>query len=208
VAFIVTFIVTGVWSTAYLAALGGPDDALPFFPPPRRFAEQTVRQRIRLRRGGDAARLVLSNEFGRAPLVIDEIMVSDRDDDDDDGDGDRDGDGGSATVLPALYHGAKRWEIPAGATATSDPIPLSGLALSRVTGGELVVSCFISAGTSSACLHSSQQTGEIAPGNQLSQRRLADAEQFTALYWIVRVLVDQPTTRPVIVALGDSALSC
>jgi lysophospholipase L1-like esterase len=124
--------------------------------------------------------------------------VSDR------GGDDGDGDGGSATVLPALCHGAKTWEIPAGATATSDPIPLSGLALSRVTGGELAVSCFISAGTSSACLHSAQQTGEIAPGNQLSQRRLADAEQFTALYWIARVLVDQPATRPVIVALGDS----
>ena len=56
---------TGAWSTAYLAALGGPDDVLPFFPPPRRFAAQTVLQRIRLRRGGSAARLVLSNESGK-----------------------------------------------------------------------------------------------------------------------------------------------
>jgi lysophospholipase L1-like esterase len=182
--------VTGAWSTAYLAALGGPDDTLPFFPSPRRFAEQTVRQRIRLRRGGGAARLVLSNEFGRGPLIIDAITMSDGVD--------------SAAVLPVLRHGAEKWEIPAGATATSDPVPLTTLALTN-TGGELVVSCFISASSdSAACLHSAQQTGEIAPGNQLGQRRLKDADQFTALYWISVVLVDQPATRPVVVALGDS----
>jgi lysophospholipase L1-like esterase len=180
--------VTGAWSTAYLAALGGPDDVLPFFPPPRRFAAQTVLQRIRLWRGGSAARLVLSNEFGRAPLIIDAITVSDS---------------VGASIVPVPLRGAQRWEIPAGATATSDPIPLS--AVSAVRGGELVVSCFISAPTeSSACLHSAQQTGEIAPGDQLGRPRLAGAEQFTCLYWISRVLVDQPATRPVVVALGDS----
>jgi lysophospholipase L1-like esterase len=108
-------------------------------------------------------------------------------------------------VVPLLSRGAERWEIPAGATATSDPFPLAGLALGGAADGELVVSCFISAGAgSSACLHSAQQTGEVAPGNQLGQRRLADAEQITALYWIARVLVDQPAAGPVIVALGDS----
>ena len=56
---------TGTWTTAYLAALAAAEDALPFFPPPRRFAGQTVRQRVRLRRGGRAARLALSNEYGR-----------------------------------------------------------------------------------------------------------------------------------------------
>ncbi len=97
-----------------------------------------------------------------------------------------------------------RWEIPGGATATSDPFPLTTLGLTG-RGGELVVSCFISASIDSADgLHSAQQTGEIAPGNQLGQRRLADAEEFANLYWISRVLTDQPAARPVIVALGDS----
>ena len=64
---------------------------------------------------------MLSNEFGRALLVIDAITVSD---------------GGSGPVVPVLSQGAQRWEIPPGATATSDPLPLSGLALNRVTGSE------------------------------------------------------------------------
>jgi len=178
--------VTGAWSTACLAALGGAGDALPFFPPPRWLAGQTVRQRVRLRRGGSAVRVVLSNEFGRVPLVIDAVTV---------------GVGDSAAALPALCRGADRWEIEVGATATSDPVPLATSA-----GCELVVCCFVAAATEAgSCLLSAQQTGEIAPGNQLGQSRLDDPEPFTALYWIARVLVDRhPGAGPVIVALGDS----
>jgi lysophospholipase L1-like esterase len=128
---------------------------------------------------------VLSNEFGRAPLVIDEATVSD---------------GHAGTVLPLLHQGGTRWEIPAGRTATSDPVPLSTTA-----GDELVVSCFVAGSTDvTTFLHSAQRTGEVAPGNQLGEPRLTDPEQFTSLHWIARVLTDGPVTGPVIVAFGDS----
>jgi lysophospholipase L1-like esterase len=184
---------TGTWTTAYLAALAAAEDALPFFPPPRRFAGQTVRQRVRLRRGGRAARLALSNEFGRDPLVIDAVLV---------------GNGDLTSTTPALYRGAGKWEIPAGATAISDPIPLPmtmRAATADGADGELVVDCFVS-GTAEAAtfLHSAQQTGEVAPGDQLGRPRLADSERFTALYWIARVLTDQSASGPVVVTLGDS----
>ena len=185
---------TGTWATAYLAALAAGEDAPPFFPPLRRFAGQTVRQRVRLRRGGRAARLALSNEFGRDPLVIDAVLV---------------GSGDLISTTPALYRGAGKWEIPAGATAISDPIPLPVTMRAAPTGaaagGELVVDCFLS-GTAEAAtfLYSAQQTGEVAPGEQLGLPRLADSERFTALYWIARVLTDQPASGPVVVALGDS----
>jgi lysophospholipase L1-like esterase len=176
---------TGGWTTGYLAALAGTADTLPFLPSPRRFAGQTVRQRIRLRRGGEAARLVLSNEFGRAPLVIDAVTVSD---------------GAFASTVPALRQGAVGWEIPVGAIATSDPLPLFTTA-----GAELVVDCLVAADPGAgAWLHSAQQTGEVAPGSQLGRPRLAGAERFTSLYWIARVLVDGSAAGPVIVALGDS----
>jgi lysophospholipase L1-like esterase len=185
---------TGTWATAYLAALAAGEDAPPFFPPLRRFAGQTVRQRVRLRRGGRAARLALSNEFGRDPLVIDAVLV---------------GSGDLTSTTPALYRGAGKWEIPAGATAISDPISLPVSMRAAPTGpaagGELVVDCFVS-GTAEAAtfLYSAQQTGEVAPGEQLGRPRLADSERFTALYWIARVLTDEPASGPVVVALGDS----
>jgi GDSL-like Lipase/Acylhydrolase family len=96
--------------------------------------------------------------------------------------------------------GRGRWEIPVGATAISDPLPLVTPA-----GAELVVDCLVAAvPEAGAWLHSAQRTGEVAPGSQLGRRRLADAERFTSLYWIARVLVDGPVGGPVIVALGDS----
>jgi lysophospholipase L1-like esterase len=173
------------WSTAYLAALSSPDDTPAFLPPSRTFSGQTVRQAVRLGRGGTAVRLVLSNEFGRVPLVIDEVTVSDP---------------AGQFVVPAPRDGSVRWEIPAGATATSDPVPLPVAA-----GAELTVSCFVADTIGLATyLHSAQRTGQVAPGNQLREPHLTDAEPFASLYWISRVLVDTPATGPVIIALGDS----
>jgi lysophospholipase L1-like esterase len=175
----------GIWTTAYLTALAWGDETLPFVPQPRDFSARTVRQAVRLRRGGTAVRLVLSNEYGRAALVIDGITVTDSE---------------GKNVLPVPRGGRDRWEIPAGETATSDPV-----ALPMAAGDELVVSCFIAGRAPSASfLHTVQRTGENAPGNQLGQRRLTGAGQFPSLYWIARVLVDVPAQGPVIIALGDS----
>jgi hypothetical protein len=103
-------------ATAYLATLTDPAQTPRFIQQPRAFAAQTVRQTIRLRRGGTAVRLVLSNEFGREPLVIDEVVI------------DKDA---MADGVPALYQGGRRWEIGPGQTATSDPVTL------RVRAGRL-----------------------------------------------------------------------
>jgi lysophospholipase L1-like esterase len=71
--------------------------------------------------------------------------------------------------------------------------------------GELVIDCLVSGIAEAATfLHSAQQTGEVSPGDQLGRPRLADSEGFTALYWIARVLTDQPASGPVVVTLGDS----
>ncbi|WP_327287726.1 GDSL-type esterase/lipase family protein [Streptomyces sp. NBC_01198] len=173
------------WSTAVLAALAEPDETLQFLPPPRAFSAQTVRQAVRLRRGGAALRVTLSNEFGRGPLVLDAVAVSTSD---------------TTSVLPALRLGGARWEIPAGESAVSDPIPLTVAA-----GEELVVSCFTSGSTEPATyLHSAQRTAEVAPGNQVDRPELTESARCASLFWISQVLVDAPATGPVIVAFGDS----
>jgi lysophospholipase L1-like esterase len=171
------------WSTSYLAALAGPDETPVFMPQPRGFAGQTVRQAVRLRRGGTSVRLGLSNEFGDEPLLLEGVAVS---------------------GVPVPHQGEMQWEIPPGATALSDPV-----AMSVQAGDELVVDCFVygTAGPS-AFLPAVQRTGEVAPGNQVGNwaagRRPDGAESFTSGYWITRVLTDAPSAGPVIVALGDS----
>jgi lysophospholipase L1-like esterase len=168
------------WSTSYLATLADPGETPAFMPWPRGFAGQTVRQAVRLRRGGSSVRLALSNEFGREPLVIDEVAVN----------------GG----VPVLYLGGPKWAIPPGETALSDPVPAAVRA-----GGELVVDCFVASSAGPAAfLPAVQRTGEVAPGNQMGRHALAGTERFTSGYWIARVLTDEPPAGPVIVALGDS----
>jgi lysophospholipase L1-like esterase len=173
------------WSTTHLAALADPDDTPPFVAQPRHFSAQTLRQAVRLRRGGCRVRLVLSNQYGRTPLVIDQVTLES---------------GDTGTVVPAFRRGAGRWEIAPGQNATSDPVALP------VQAGELlVVSCFAAGRAEPAAyLHAAQQSGQVAPGNQLGHRQLTDSDTFASLYWITQVLVDEPATGPVIIALGDS----
>jgi lysophospholipase L1-like esterase len=176
------------WTTAYQASLADPADTLPFMPQPQTFRGQTVRQAVRLRRGGGRLRLVLSNEFGQAPLVIDEVTVG----------GTR---GGPAR--PVLLAGRARWDIPPGEVMTSDPV-----ALPTAAGDEVAVSCYV-AGTAGpgAYLHSAQRAGHAAPGRQAGQERAAGlnrSQSFSSLYWIARVLTDAAADGPVIVAYGDS----
>ncbi|MEW9527346.1 GDSL-type esterase/lipase family protein [Microbispora sp. NPDC049125] len=174
---------TDVWTTAYLAALADVDAGFAFVPQPRDLSGCTVRQAVRLRRGGTAIRLVLSNEYGRTPLVIDGVTA-----------------GGGTSVVPVLRDGHGRWEIPPGQTATSDPVSLTTTA-----GDELVISCYVAGRAPEATyLHSAQRTGEDAPGDQLGRAQLTGATPFPSLHWITRVLVDTPASGPVIVALGDS----
>jgi len=173
------------WTTSYLAALGGPAQVLEFMPQPKTFRDQTVRQAVRLRRGGSRLRLVLSNEFGTGPLIITQIVITNA----------RTGD-----TAPLLHAASARWEIPEGKTATSDPA-----AVPARPGDELIVDCFVAdEAAPGSYLHSAQATAQAAPGNQLGQPRLADAEGFTSLYWISRVLTDNPASGPVIIDFGDS----
>jgi hypothetical protein len=169
------------WTTAYASALADPADTLAFLPQPQSFRDRTIRQAVRLRRGGSRLRLVLSNEYGQTPLVIDTVAVSS---------------GQGKPPQTATFHGSARWEIPPGQTAASDAVRLPVAA-----GEEISVSCYV-AGTAgpAAFLHSAQRTGHAATGNQAAQDQLAgpgDPQSFPSLYWITRVLTDAPADGPV-----------
>jgi lysophospholipase L1-like esterase len=181
------------WSTAFAAALADPGDTLPFMPQPQAFSDQTITQLVRLRRGGSRLRLLLSNEFGHEPLVLDTVTA-------------RDASGGPRQLV--LLGGRARWEIPPGAVAVSDPA-----AVPIAAGAELAVSCYVAGRAGpGAFLHSAQRSGRAVPGDQASGDGARDDEgdqalgalAFPSLYWIARVLTDETADGPVIVALGDS----
>jgi lysophospholipase L1-like esterase len=178
-----------VWTTAYQASLADPADALPFLPQPQAFRDQTVRQVVRLRRGGGRLRLVLSNEFGQQPLVFDEVTVA--------------GTNAAGPARAVLLGGRARWQIPPGEIVASDPVEWPA-----ARADEVAVSCYAAGRAGPAAfLPAAQRTGQVAPGNQTAREGAAPldgARSFPSLYWIARVLTDAPAAGPVIVALGDS----
>jgi lysophospholipase L1-like esterase len=166
-------------------------------PQPAVFQGQTVTQRVRLRRGGSRLRLVLSNQFGTGPLVIDAVAA---------------GRGTDEPRQPVLLGGRARWEIPPGATAASDPV-----ALPVTAGSELEVACYVAGSAGPAAfLHSAQRAGHAEPGDQTAAPLASGArapgdrdpgrQTFVSLYWIAQVLTDAGVDAggPVIVAFGDS----
>jgi lysophospholipase L1-like esterase len=121
------------WTTAHFAALAAPDSRLPFLPLPLDLSGRTVRQTVRLSRGGRSLRLVFSNAHGQHPLAIHELTVN----------------------SPQGERRLGRWEIPAGAAVAGEVVELP-----VDEGDELVVTARVAdAAPSPTYLHSAQRTG-------------------------------------------------
>src|SRR5262249_53411105 len=117
------------WIATWATASGWQAQGDPAF---RGIKNQTLRQIVRVTAGGPRFRVVVSNVFGTAPLVIGGggVSLHDRD----------------ARVRLGRSHllafgGSARVTIPAGGTATSDPVamaldPLSELAIDLFIPGD------------------------------------------------------------------------
>jgi lysophospholipase L1-like esterase len=167
------------WTTSHLAALTAAADPLPFMPQAPALAGRTVRQWVRLRRGGTALRIELSNEFGHDPLVLAGVHLGD----------DR----------PALLEGRERWVVAPGETRRSGPVDL------RTAGGdELTVTVAVTMAGPPTFLHSAQRTALLAAGDQRGRAMPDGAETSPSAFWLTRVLTDASAAGPVVVTLGDS----
>ena len=88
------------------------------------FADQTVRQVIRVSRGGSRVRVRLSNLYGTKPLQVTGATIA------------RTRDGAAVepgTVRSLTFHGARSETISAGRVAASDPAALPVSALESLT---------------------------------------------------------------------------
>lgn len=106
-----------VWVPAWTAS-PAPDrkDGKP--EAPVQFADQTVRQDMRLGTSADALRFRLSNELGATPLKL--VLVSVQL-------------AGQGDVLPVTVGGRSEITVPVGAALLSDPVPLKAPAMSEVS---------------------------------------------------------------------------
>ncbi|WP_044279625.1 SGNH/GDSL hydrolase family protein [Myxococcus stipitatus] len=156
------------------------------------FKNQTVRMFVRPTLAGPRLRLVLSNQYGTAPLRVEAVRVALRV-------------GGNAidpsTDREVRFSGASVVVIPPGRTATSEPISLA------VDGRrDVAVSLFFleRSGAVSWHLQGTRTTAVSATGNQTAARTFEPALTTRGLYFLAAVHVDAAPDASLVVAFGDS----
>ncbi|MGK6320550.1 SGNH/GDSL hydrolase family protein [Sphingomonas sp. DT-204] len=150
--------------------------------------DATLRQVVRLSAGGQSVRVLLSNAFGTAPLVIDAAHVAL-------------GTPGSARIghgRPLTFDGAPRVTIPAGASYWSDPVAIEVPPLAS-----LAVSVHLPAAPARQTSHpGSRATSYLVRGNHVGDPDLPGAK--TVNHWYQLAAIDVRGTGRAIVTLGDS----
>lgn len=158
---------------------------------PRTLDGISIREVVQLSSGGESLRLVFSNRYGSAPLVIGEvrIAVSLRE---------------SATIggtdRAVTFGGQRSVTIPPGADGISDPLRMKAQPLAR-----LAISSYFPQPTSLSSFHwGDQQTAYTMQGNVTGAASLPRADRLKGRIFLNAVLVDAVAGTRTVVALGDS----
>ena len=172
---------------------------------PLNFSNQTLRQIVHVSLGGERVRVVLTNSFGTAPLVIGAAHVALRDKD--------------AAIVPQsdrtlTFSGSPTTTIPAGAMIVSDPVSLTVPALA-----DLAIDIYLPDDTATSnspvTMHAAAwQTNYLSPpGNfagianlpvQATTGFLRGGLPSSTWFFLARVEVMAPEPVGAIVTLGDS----
>jgi lysophospholipase L1-like esterase len=171
-----------VWDRTFFAA--------PSIPPALR--NQTVRQYARVSLGGNRVRVVLSNEYGEAPIVLGSVHVAMA--------------AAGGAIAPGsdkalTFGGASSVTIPPGAPVLSDPVDLAVPAL-----GKIAVSFYVPGVAPASTWHNdARETMYLSgDGDFVSAQSFQAAQTPNARIYLTKVLVPAaPGTRAVVV-FGDS----
>jgi lysophospholipase L1-like esterase len=157
------------------------------------FADQTLRQFVRLSVGGNRVRIRLSDETGTQPLVIGSahVAVAGREE---------------GTIDPSTDHvltfaGSPKTSVSPGSPVLSDPVDLPVQPLTK-----LAISLYLTRDTGSSVMHLlGEETGYLSSsGDETGEVTIANASTVAERYFLTRVEVSSPTNAGTIVALGDS----
>jgi lysophospholipase L1-like esterase len=165
----------------------------PGFAIGQEFADQTLRQFVRLSVGGNRVRIRLSNETGTQPLVIGSahVAVAGRE---------------KGTIDPSTDHaltfaGSPKTSVSPGSPVLSDPVDLPVQPLTK-----LAISLYLTRDTGSSVMHLlGEETGYLSSsGDETGEVTIGDASTVAERYFLTRVEVTSSTNAGTIVALGDS----
>ncbi|MFI2199434.1 GDSL-type esterase/lipase family protein [Streptomyces sp. NPDC020192] len=173
---------TTTWIAAHRTAVIDPYEGFRLFES-RGFADQTLRQSLRLAGGGEAVRITLSNRYGKEPLEIGGAHLR-----------------GDGLDTPLTFDGAKAATVPAGGDLVSDPVE------QPVTAGQVLTVGLHLPGDTGLTTFSAvpYDIGHAAPGDQLTAPALRDAEEVPTGHFGIGADVRAPEGTRIAVAFGDS----
>lgn len=179
------------WGTA-LQPLPQRADLPPLYRAPE-VAGRTVRQIVYPTLSGKSVRIHLSNEYGKVPLVIEELRIA------------RSAGGAAAAgddAARVTFSGKVAVSLPAGAEMDSDPV-----AIDVAEGAPYAISAFMGPEQRIAAWHrvSNQVNYVSTPGNHAAD---ASAEsfrgRFTQYLWVSGLSVEASSSSAAVAAIGDS----
>jgi lysophospholipase L1-like esterase len=158
------------------------------------FTDQSVRQVVRVTRGGSTLRVRLSNAYGSTPLAVAGASIGVA------------GDGASVqpgTTHTVTFDRSSSTVVPAGQEAVSDVVPMRVSPLEQLT-----ITLYFAQPTGPATFHMrSFATSYRAPGNhQLDESAAAFGETTTSWYYLdgIDVAGSDANDSGAVVAFGDS----
>jgi lysophospholipase L1-like esterase len=178
------------WATA-LQSIPQLEAPPPLYRAPA-VAGRTVRQIVYPTLGGQVARIHVSNEYGRAPLVIEAMGIAPS------SGGAAAGEAGAARVT---FGGRPGVAVPPGGAVESDPVHVELRA-----GAAYAISSYMGAGQTMVAWHrvANQVNYVSRPGDHVADASGAAFEQrFTQYVWVTGLAVEAPGAATV-AAIGDS----
>ncbi|MER6306359.1 SGNH/GDSL hydrolase family protein [Streptomyces sp. NPDC001657] len=182
------------WQAGWAASVQRPSEGFHENWALEGFAEQTVRQVVRVTGSGTAARIVLSNRYGTGPLEVAGASLA------------RTGEGAGVqegTVRRLTFGGAAGVRIPAGGEVRSDAVEVAVAPFESLT-----VSLYFARPTGPATFHAqAYATAYRAAGDRLTATDpVVFGETTVSWYFLAAVeLADGgPARRDTVVVFGDS----
>jgi lysophospholipase L1-like esterase len=175
---------SGNWTADWTEALSANNPGAPIFN------NTTFREVAHLSAGGIGLRVRLSNEFGAGTLSFGAVHIAHSL-----GTGQID----PATDVALTFGGAQNVDIPSGASAVSDPVPMT-----VPPQYDLAISLYITAMDVISQHTYSMSTTYDAPGNQAAAATMANQVSGTGGVYVEGVDVEQAKPTKTVVALGDS----
>lgn len=155
------------------------------------FRDATLRQLVRVSRGGSRLRVTFSNEYGSAPLVIGAASIA------------VPAAAGAIrenSVHPLRFDGKGGASVAPGSTLSSDELAFECASLA-----DLAVSVHVVSAPEEITGHpGSRTTSYLLSGDQTTALELPGAQRIDRWYLLSRIETLAPAATPVLVVIGDS----